>query len=95
MDQKEQHLKACDARWAEVMKLAEANGFILGTYGGVATLATHKNQMEELGLRKYLQIQKMNGHCPKRFGYEGCLDEDGQTMNCGSCCLCKKGIDET
>lgn len=94
MDTKDQHRKACDGCWTEVMKLAEANGFILGAYGGTAILATHKNQMGELGLAKYLQVQKMNGHCPKDFGYDGCLDEDSRIMNCGDCCLQKKGIDE-
>lgn len=94
MDKKEQHLKACDDRWTEVMKFAEANGFILQAYGGTATLATHKVQLDGLGLTKYLQVQKTNGHCPKDFGYEGCLGEDAKLMNCSNCCLQKKGIDE-
>lgn len=94
MDKKVQHLKTCDQRWTEVMKLAKANGFILQAYGGTATLATQKVQLDELGLAKYLQVQKANGHCPKDFGYEGCLDEDIKLMNCGNCCLQKGGIEK-
>lgn len=94
METKEQHVKECDGHWTEVMKLAEQYGFILQAYGGVATLATQKEQIKELGLAKYLGIQKMNGHCPKEFGYEGCLDEDAQIAMCGSCCLRKKGTEE-
>lgn len=95
MDEKEQHMNACDARWTEVMKLAEASGFIIQAYGGTAILATHKNQLNEVGLMKYLQIQKMNGHCPKDFGYSGCMDKDENITICGSCCLRKKGVEKT
>lgn len=94
METKEQYAKVCDGHWTEVMKLAEKYGFILQAYGGVATLATHREQMDELGLVKYLSIQKMNGHCPKEFGYLGCLNEDAQMISCGSCCLHKKGTEE-
>lgn len=50
-----------DQHWKEVMDLAEKFGFIIQAGGGVATLATHKVQKEELGEEKYMQIQKMNG----------------------------------
>lgn len=47
--------------WIEVMKLAEKYGFIVAAYGGVAFLATHEEQKEQLGEEKYRSIQEMNG----------------------------------
>lgn len=38
-----------DKHWQEVMDLAQKYGFIVQAYGGTATLATHKVQLEELG----------------------------------------------
>lgn len=86
-----EHGALADAHWSEVMALAEQHGFILQAYGGVATLATHAVQLEELGEADYLKIQQMNGHCPKENGYEGCLDESGQFKDCGGCWAAKGG----
>jgi hypothetical protein len=83
--------KQADMHWKEVMDLAECYGFILNAYGGIATLGTHKNQLENLGEREYLRIQQMNGHCPKENGYEGCLNEDGSLKQCGSCWAAESG----
>lgn len=80
-----------DQHWTEVMELAEKYGFILQAYGGTATLATHQNQLKELGESKYLQIQQMNGHCPRDFGYVGCLTPEGEPKMCGSCWALQKG----
>lgn len=74
-----------DKHWHDVMELATQYGFIIQAYGGTATLATHRNQLEQLGEAEYLKIQQINGHCPKTFGYEGCLCKDGTSKECGSC----------
>ena len=74
-----------DQHWEEVMELAERYGFILQAYGGTATLATHHNQLKELGEPEYLRILQMDGHCPKDFGYPGCLTREGEHKECGSC----------
>ena len=34
--------------------------------------ATHRNQIEHKGVLEYLRIQRMNGHCPREFGFPGC-----------------------
>lgn len=80
-----------DKHWMEVMYLAEKYGFILQAYGGTAVLATHQNQLTELGEAKYLQIQQMNSHCPKNCGYPGCLTPEGVYKECGSCWAVQKG----
>ena len=85
------HGICADKHWSEVMSLAERYGFITQAAGGVATLATHNAQLKELGETKYLQIQRMNGHCPKVNGYEGCIDDVGRIIDCGSCCYVKTG----
>jgi len=75
-----------DKHWQnDVMKLAERYGFIAQAAGGTAILMTHRNQLEQCGEAEYLRIQQMNGHCPKTFGYAGCLEKDGTTKECGSC----------
>lgn len=51
-------IKELDSHWTEVMKLAEQYGFICQAYGGTATLATHKNQLEALGEEKYIDQQR-------------------------------------
>lgn len=80
-----------DSHWTgDVMKAAKRSGFIIQAYGGMATLATHRNQLEQLGEREYLRIQRMNGHCPKTFGYEGCLDEENNVRECRGCELLGK-----
>lgn len=53
--------KTENQKWQEVMKLAEGYGFIVQAHAGVATLATHQVQREELGEERYQEIQKMNG----------------------------------
>ena len=80
-----------DRHWQEVMGLAEQYGFILRAYGGVATLATHQNQLEQMGEPEYLRIQQMNGHCPKDCGYPGCLSAEGELKDCGSCWVLTRG----
>lgn len=80
-----------DRHWSEVMELAEKYGFIIQAYGGTATLATHKNQLKQLGEHEYLRIQQMDGHCPKDFGYPGCLTADGEQQDCGNCWVLNGG----
>ena len=80
-----------DRHWSEIMELAEKYGFILQAYGGTAILATHKSQLEQLGEPEYLRIQQMDGHCPKDFGYPGCLNKDGEPKACGSCWVLNGG----
>ena len=80
-----------DEHWLEVMLLAEKYGLILQAYGGTALLATHGNQLESYGEPEYLRIQRMNGHCPKDCGYDGCLDDDGILKACKSCWAVQKG----
>lgn len=74
-----------DSHWKEIMRMAQDYGFIVQAYGGTAVLATHQNQLEVYGEKEYLRIQSMNGHCPKTFGYDGCLGDDGHIQACGSC----------
>lgn len=75
-----------DKRWQhEVMELARKCGFVVMSAAGTAILMTHKTQLEKFGEAEYLRIQQMNGHCPKTFGYKGCLNEDGSLKECGSC----------
>lgn len=50
-------IKDLDNNWTEVMKLAEQYGFICQAFGGTATLATHKNQLEAFGEEKYIERQ--------------------------------------
>ena len=66
------HVASDDCAWHAVMKLAERHGFILQAAGGTAFLSTQKNQIEYKGVLEYLQIQRMNGHCPREFGFPGC-----------------------
>lgn len=55
-------LTELDSHWNEVMELVVRYGFITQAYGGTATLATHKNQLEALGEEQYLYRQRsMNG----------------------------------
>lgn len=58
----EAKLKELDGHWKEVMDLARQYGFIIQAYGGTATLATHKTQLDGFGEEKYLYRQRgMNG----------------------------------
>lgn len=66
------HVASNDLGWAAVMKLAERCGFILQAAGGTAFLSTQRNQIKYKGVLEYLQIQRMNGHCPRKFGFPGC-----------------------
>ena len=71
--------------WKAVVELAERYGFIAQAYGGTALLLTHRVQLEQYGERGYLQIQKMNGHCARDLGYDGCLSDEGQLLSCETC----------
>lgn len=51
-------LKEFDSHWNEVMDLAKKYGFIIGAYGGAATLATHENQLEAFGEEDYIRKQR-------------------------------------
>ena len=86
-----EHGIRADKHWKDVMSFAERYGFILQAGGGVATLATHAVQLEELGEAEYLRVQSMNGHCPKENGYEGCLDQSGHLKYCSNCWAAQKG----
>ena len=57
-------MRELDSHWNEVMELAKKYGFIVGAYGGTATLATHEAQLQVLGEEDYLRNQ-MN-----RFGVD-------------------------
>ena len=48
-------LAELDSHWNEVMELAVKYGFITQAYGGTATLATHKNQLEAFRAENYIQ----------------------------------------
>ena len=81
-----------DQHWQyEVMELAQKYGFVYYAFGGVALLMTHQEQIEAYGEPEYLRVQQMNGHCPKTFGYEGCLDKDGGIKNCEFCWAAGRG----
>ncbi|MGM9543777.1 MAG: hypothetical protein ACI3T9_02210 [Romboutsia timonensis] len=54
----EEEIKEKDSHWKEVMDLVVKYGFLTGAYGGTATLATHKVQLEHFGKEKYLQRQE-------------------------------------
>lgn len=58
MSVNDRKLKEFDSHWNEVMKLAEKYGFIIGAYGGTASLATHKNQLEVFGEEDYIRKQR-------------------------------------
>ena len=51
-------LKELDGHWNEVMELAVKYGFITQAYGGTATLATHKNQLEAYRAENYIKRQR-------------------------------------
>lgn len=48
-DQGKKRLDELDGHWSDVMELAERYGFIVQTFGGTATIATHGAFVEELG----------------------------------------------
>ncbi len=52
--------KKHDEKWDEIMDIAKKNGFIVQAFGGIATLITNKEQIENYGYEKYQQIQEMN-----------------------------------
>ena len=66
------HVVSEDCAWHAVMKMAEKHGFILQAAGGTAFLATQRSQIDHKGVLEYLKIQRMNGHCPREFGFPGC-----------------------
>lgn len=51
-------LKELDGHWNDVMELAVRYGFITQAYGGTATLATHKNQLEAYRAENYIERQR-------------------------------------
>ena len=51
-------LAELDSHWNEVMELAVKYGFITQAYGGTATLATHKNQLEAYRAENYIEPQR-------------------------------------
>lgn len=51
-------LAELDSHWSEVMELAVKYGFITQAYGGTATLATHKNQLEAYRAENYIKRQR-------------------------------------
>lgn len=54
-DEGDAKLEELDNHWQEVMKLAERYGFIVQSFGGTATLATHTEYIEQLGHYKAAQ----------------------------------------
>ena len=63
----ERKMKEFDSHWNEVMELAKKYGFVVGGYGGTATLATHEAQLEVFGEEDYLRKQR------ELFGFD--MDE--------------------
>ena len=56
-------LQEFDSHWTEVMKLAEKYGFIMQSYGGVATLATnaeYRNVNGSKALAYRLRMQNLD-----------------------------------
>lgn len=51
-------LAELDGHWDEVMDMAVKYGYIVQAYGGTATLATHKNQLEAFQEEDYLRRQR-------------------------------------
>ena len=51
-------LAELDSHWNEVMELAVKYGSITQAYGGTATLATHKNQLEAYRAENYIERQR-------------------------------------
>ena len=51
-------LAELDSHWNEVMELAVKYGCITQAYGGTATLATHKNQLEAYRAENYIERQR-------------------------------------
>lgn len=52
-------LEKLDGHWQEVLELAEQYGFIVQSFGGTATLATHTEYIEQLGHDKEAQRLRM------------------------------------
>lgn len=51
-DEGKAELERLDSHWREVMKLAERYGFIVSAHGGVATICTHLEFVEQLGIER-------------------------------------------
>ena len=56
----EMTLNGLDSHWEEVMRLAEAYGFIMQSYGGVATLATNAEYLKANGSKALADRLRMN-----------------------------------
>lgn len=52
-------LAELDSHWQEVVELAEKYGFIVQSFGGTATLATHTEYIEQLGTDKAARRLRM------------------------------------
>lgn len=51
-DEGKADLKILDDHWQEVTRLAERYGFIVSAHGGVATICTHHEFVEQLGIER-------------------------------------------
>lgn len=49
-DEGKAELERLDGRWHEVMRLAERYGFIIDSFGGVATLCVHREYVDQCGV---------------------------------------------
>ena len=61
-DEGKAELKSLDGHWQEVMKLAERYGFIVDSFGGVATLCVHREYVDQCGVEneaKRLRVQRV------------------------------------
>ncbi len=74
--------------WQEAIKLAEQHGFIVQAAGGVAVLAAREVQKTSYGDDEYYRIQRMNGHCPLKWGEEKtCSEVSHVGRHCEECSL--------
>ena len=77
--------------WQEILKLAEQHGYVVQAAGGTAVLATRETQKETLGETKYYRIQRMNGHCPLKWGETSRCGDLGPTgRHCEECSLAEQ-----
>lgn len=61
-DEGKAELERLDDHWREVMKLAERYGFIIDSFGGVATLCVHRECVNQCGVEneaKRLRAQRV------------------------------------
>jgi len=78
--------------WQEILKEAKKHGFIVQAYGGAAVLATREEQKRFYGNDGYRRIQKMSGHCPRKWGdAERCDELSEAGLRCEECRLRPQG----